>query len=723
MRKNKTTPGADKLSASELRKEALNFLKKHPKKHFNPRQIAQHLNVGNNKHSILDALGKLADTGQILRLEDFKFKLKPTRPEAPEKRSLPRPIARGSVDMTRNGDAYIVPDDRSGDVWVQARKLNGALHGDIVEIKIWQPRGRHRPEGEVTKVLKRATELFIGTVRVSNKFGIVIPDNLRMPVDIVVKLDDLNGAKDGDKVVVKILKWHGGQLRTPFGAVTNIFGQEWSSDIEMKSILLNNGFPLDFPEGVIEQSEKIPAEISIQEVQLRRDFRQVITFTIDPEDAKDFDDAISVLYLDDGEVEIGVHIADVSHFVKPGSPLDEEAFRRATSVYLVDRVLPMLPERLSNDLCSLRPAQERLTFSAVFVFDKNDQIKSRWFGKTIIFSDRRFSYEEVQAILENGAGDYFQELSLVNRLAKKLRKERFQNGSIDFDMEEVRFRLAEDGTPLEVFVKERKDAHMLIEDFMLLANREVAMYIHKRGQAIEVPFVYRVHDQPDPDKVEELSRFAKEMGFEMKVNTPAEIARSYNRLTEMAKQNESLKLLEPIAIRTMAKAVYSAENIGHYGLGFAHYTHFTSPIRRYSDVLSHRILERNLEGNTYRIDKSLLETQCKHISTLERKAMDAERESVKFKQAEFMEKHIGESFEGVISGIIDRGVFVELKNNKCEGMVGFESMPESFEIDSGRLRAVGRVTGQVLRMGANVHVKIIDVDLMRRAIDMEFAEK
>jgi ribonuclease R len=380
----------------------------------------------------------------------------------------------------------------------------------------------------------------------------------------------------------------------------------------------------------------------------------------------------------------------------------------------------MLPERLSNGLCSLRPKEDRLTFSAVFEFDKDDKVVNRWFGKTIIHSDRRFSYEEAQERLDTGAGDFANELKLLNKTAHKLRKERFKNGAIDFDTEEVRFRLDEYGVPVEVFVKERKDAHMLIEDFMLLANREVATFIRKKAEnEMEIPFVYRIHDYPNTDKVAELARFAKELGFQMHINTPKEIAKSFNRLAQLAEKDGAFKLLQPIAIRTMAKAEYSTDNIGHYGLAFDFYSHFTSPIRRYSDVLAHRILELNLGEKTIRSDKERLQEQCRHISLQERKAMNAERESIKYKQVEFMEKHVGEVFEGYISGMIDRGIFVEIAGNKCEGMVGFETLDEAFDIEEGRLRAKGMRSGRVLRMGDLVKIRIVETNLQKRQIEME----
>ena len=430
-------------------------------------------------------------------------------------------------------------------------------------------------------------------------------------------------------------------------------------------------------------------------------------------------------FLENGDFEVGVHIADVAHYVKPGSQLDLEAYRRSTSVYLVDRVCPMLPERLSNGLCSLRPKEDKLTFSAVFVFNKNKKVISRWFGRGIIHSDRRFTYEEAQEVIETGEGDFPSELKLLNQVAKTLRERRFKDGSIDFDSEEVRFRLDENGVPVELYVKERFDAHMLVEDFMLLANREVATYMVQKeaGSREKIPFVYRVHDEPDPDKALELAAFAQAMGFEMDVSSPRAIGRSYNRLIQRAEEDPGLKILAPLAIRTMAKAVYSPENIGHYGLGFDNYTHFTSPIRRYSDVLVHRILAKNLgKENLFKVNGQKLDEQCKHISNQEKKAAEAERESIKYKQVEYMEKHVGEDFMGIVNGIAEFGIFVELIETRCEGMISFDHMDQAYEMGEGRLSVRGLHNGQVIRMGDEIKVRVLETDLKRRRIEMALIE-
>jgi len=759
----KKKSGDKKLTAKNLQIELLKFLLTQPKKQFAPMQLAAILRLENNKDSVIHALHQLVHVGSVNMLKDGKFGIalerltaadapveKPVSKKEDKKMPLQRRSAaslqktiEGRVDMTRTGAAYIVTDSLDTDVYIAPKYLNGALNGDTVSVLLFPQqirrggRGRgtseRKPEGEVLKVLKRANEFFIGTLRKSRKYALVLPDNPNMPVDIYVPLEGCGDARDGEKVVVRITDWQEGKGRVPIGKVTQTLGEAGGNDFEMNKILINAGFELIHSEAAMAEAAAIPENISPQEIERRRDFRDVLTFTIDPEDAKDFDDALSIRKLENGNLEIGVHIADVTHYLKPGSPMDEEALRRSTSVYLVDRVNPMLPEKLSNNLCSLVPYADRLTFSAVFEFDAKDKIVSRWFGKSVIHSAKRFSYEEAQTILDGQPSEGLRLLTIypelewavqtLNRLSKVMRRQREREGAIGFDSEEVRFRLAEDGSPIEAYVKERKDAHLLIEDFMLLANKEVALYIDKKGAAQqEIPFVYRVHDLPNMEKVAEFSRFAYEMGHPMKVSTPKQIAESYNSLMRAAQKDDRLKVLEPLAIRTMAKAVYSTKNIGHYGLGFSHYAHFTSPIRRYADVLAHRLLERNLDGGTFRMDKAKLEDQCKHISNQEKKAADAERESIKFKQAELLRRHIGEEFDGYVSGMIERGFFVELPGSLAEGLVEFRHLAETYHLEEGNLRAKARRSGHTIAMGDKVRVRIAAVDLSRRQIEMELVE-
>jgi len=714
-----------RLSAQQLRQEIIKLFQRHPRKRYNPKQVARKLKVTNNRDSVQDAMDKLVESKDIIALEDYKYKLKRQQPQeqsgdngAPSKSKQ----YEGKVDMTRSGDAYIIIDDKEDDVHVSGKYLNTAMNGDRVRIRTWRPRGRRKLEGEVIKVLERSREHFIGTLWKYPRYALVSIDT-NPTMEAIVDLQDVKEAKDEDRVVVRIDKWsskeHGGN---PKGTITAVLGKAGSHDIEMKSILINNGFDLEFPEDVLREADYLPERISPQEIERRKVLRELPTFTIDPDDAKDFDDALSIRHLDNGEIEIGVHIADVTHYVKENTPLDKEALRRSTSVYLVDRVLPMLPERISNGLCSLRPNEDRLAFSAVFVLSKNLKIMHRWFGRSVIHSDRRFTYNEAQDILDKGKGEFITELQQLNKIAKHFRKQRFKNGAINFETDEVKFRLDEDGSPIDVYVKERKDTHMLVEDFMLLANREVATYISMKGRDQEIPFVYRVHDEPDPDKVEEMARFAREMGFDMDVSTPRAVAHSLNRLAKATEKDPGLKLLSPIGIRTMAKAEYTSDNIGHYGLGFAYYTHFTSPIRRYSDVLVHRLLDRNLD-NIHRTNKVKLEEQCKHISQQERRAINAERESVKYKQVEYIEKHLGEEFTGFISGMIDSGIFVELKDSRVEGMVPFETMDEPFEVAESRLSCRGTYSNEEYKMGQEIRVRIARADLVKRQVEMEWVRE
>lgn len=794
--------GGKRLTAQQLQIEILKFLLGHPKKNFAPRQITDQLRVENNRDSTEHALLQLVQAGSVAQFADGKFGIalgrltgaeddsrtpapgseaKTTKtaeakdsrfgksksePSSSQRAPVSRKIIEGRVDMTRTGAAYIVTDMMDTDVYVPPKYVNSALNGDTVRVLLFAPapyRGGRRgvsqtqrkPEGEVLEVLKRANEFFIGTIRLNRKYALFLPDNPNVPTDIFLPIEAIAGAEDGDKVVVKVTDWQEGKGRVPVGKVTQVLGKIGGNDFEMKKILINAGFQLAHSEEAEREAARIPETISPQEIELRRDFRDILTFTIDPEDAKDFDDALSIREFlpaganakegERGNLEIGVHIADVTYYLKPDSVLDREAFERSTSVYLVDRCNPMLPEKLSNNLCSLVPEQDRLTFSAVFVFDPKDKIISRWFGKTIIHSAKRFAYEEAQTILDKKPSEELQNhprftelewaLKNLQRLASKMRKEREKNGAIGFETDEVRFRLAPDGTPLEAYVKERKEAHLLIEDFMLLANKEVALYMQpplkakkedspealNRGGAV-TPFIFRIHDLPDMSKIADFARFALELGVPMKVDTPKQIAQSFNELMKKARTDDRLKVLEPLAIRTMAKAVYSSNNIGHYGLGFTHYSHFTSPIRRYSDVLAHRILERNLDGKTYKMDASKLEEQCKHISNQERKAAEAERESTKYKQAEYMSTKVGETFDGIISGIIERGFFVELPDSKAEGLIDFRYLDDTYSLEEGNLRVTGRRTKRSFKMGDRVKVRVVAVDLAKRQIEMDLAE-
>lgn len=717
MKKKSKTKGR-KLSARDLKNEVFKLLKRNARKKLNAKQIIKKLKIANSRDAVQHALERLTEEGKLFSFGDQLYRLDRNISKGP----VVTKEHTGILDMTKTGAGYIMVDGLENDVYVPGKYLKGAMNGDKVTVAVSASRGRRKPEGKVVKILERASDFFMGTLSIHNKYATARVEVGGRDFDIYIDFDDLMDGKDGEKAVVKITKWPSRVNKNPIGRVTTVLGEAGGNEIEMNSILINNGFNIEFPEEVLAESEALTDELTDEEITRRRDMRQVTTFTIDPDTAKDFDDALSIQKLENGDYEIGVHIADVTHYVHPGTALDKEAYDRSTSVYLVDRVCPMLPEKLSNELCSLRPNEDKCTFSAVFTFNEAHKITSRWFGKTLTHSDRRFTYEEAQEIIEKGEGEYAEEIAIMNTIAKKLRKKKFKNGAIAFEGEEVKFRLDEDGVPIEAYVKERKDAHLLIEDFMLLANKEVATYMVKKSKGVEVPYVYRVHDLPDPDRVADFGKFAYELGFKMQLDTPRQIADSFNSLAKAARENESLRMLEPIAIRTMAKAIYTSENIGHYGLGFENYSHFTSPIRRYADVLAHRLLYKNLDGKTYRTNKEDLEARCKHISSQERKAMTAERESIKYKQVEFISKHIGEIMDGHISGIIDRGIFVELSGSKAEGLIGFDKLKDVFIVAESRLKATGKRTGIEYKMGDTVTVRILDADLVKRQIEMEIVD-
>ena len=718
-----------KLPARELERAIYQEFKANARKQLNPKQLQRKLQVKNSKDAVQAALDKLVSSGKIRVNDQFRYQIadkgRSNGSGGGGKRSTD--YAEGLVDMTRSGAGYVIMDGDATDIYVPQSRMNNAQDGDKVKVRYWTPGGRRKPEGEVIEVLEHSVTHFVGTLKIHDKYAEVVVDGPGgQELSVAVHRAELLDAKNGEKVVVMITNWELNRYKQISGQITAVLGAPGSSDIEMQSILINNGFQITFPADVLAESEALPGAITPQEINIRRDMREVTTFTIDPLTAKDFDDALSIQHLEDGQIEIGVHIADVSHYVKPGSALDKEAADRTTSVYLVDRVCPMLPERISNELCSLRPHEDKLTFSAIFKFNpKTFRVTDRWFGRTVIHSNRRFTYEEAQEVLDNGQGDFVDELDLMDRIADKLRKRRFKEGSIDFNTNEVRFKLDENGKPISVYIKERIDTNMLIEDFMLLANREVAGFIKKKEERLKtnIPFVYRVHDEPDMDKVAELAKFALALGYEMDLTSPQSVTKSYNALLSKADEDPMVKMLSPIAIRTMSKAVYTIDNIGHYGLGFENYSHFTSPIRRYADVLVHRLLAANLEkGSLFKANAEKLEEECKHISSQERKATTAERESIKYKQTEYMLDHVGDEFTGVINGLADFGVFVEVVDNFVEGMIPFDKMDEAYDLSAGKLYITGKKSGKKLKMGDLVRVKIEDVDLERRRIDMSLVE-
>jgi ribonuclease R len=632
--------------------------------------------------------------------------------------------AKGVLEITRSGIGYVVVKEEGGDVLVRPNDFNSALNGDTVRVSITKENSRNgRKEGKITEVISRKQSDFIGQVQVSQNFAFFVPDTEKPMPDVYIPLDKLNGAKDQDRVLARITKWDNGNKK-PEGEIVQVVLAEHESDIAMKEILLENGFPLQFSDDVMEEALRLPDLIGEDEISKRRDMRDVLTFTIDPVDARDFDDAISIKQIKGNVYEIGVHIADVSHYVTPGSELDEEAYRRATSVYLPDRVNPMLPERISNELCSLRPNEDKLTFSAVFHITTSGEVKKHWIGRTVTHSDHRFSYEDVQEIIENKEGKYLEEVILLNTLAQQFRAERFNKGAINFSSTEVRFKLDEKGKPIGIIVKESKEAHQLIEEFMLLANRTIAEYVSKQKvNKKEVPFPYRVHDVPDEQKLLPFVAFAAKYGHKFDTSSPQKIASSFNSMLEDVKGKPEQHVLEQLGIRTMAKAVYSPENIGHYGLAFDYYCHFTSPIRRYPDVLVHRVVASCLDGQPI-YDKKM-EEKCKHTSEMERSAMDSERAGNKYKQVEFLKDYIGETFLGVVSGVAAFGFWVETVEHKCEGLVPINTLTDfdDFRLVETDYSLVGRRSGRKFRMGDKVHIKLVGANLAKRQLDFEWVMK
>jgi len=627
----------------------------------------------------------------------------------------------GTLDISRSGTGFVVVPNTPVDILIRPDDLGTALHGDTVKVKVKEGKEKNkRQRGVVTQIVSRKQTEFVGSLQMNKGFAFFVADtNKKMP-DIFIHSSKFNGAKDRDRVVVKLLEWED-QDKRPEGEVIQILDKENENDIAMKEILLQFGFPLEFPDDALEEAARIPDVITDKDIKRRKDFRDILTFTIDPVDAKDFDDAISFQILKNGNYEVGVHIADVSHYLDPDTTLDKAAYEKATSVYLPDRVNPMLPEEISNVLCSLRPHEEKLTFSAVFQMTSKGKIKQYWLGKTIIYSDHRFTYEEVQEIIETKDGLYRDEILLLNDIAQQLRNERFRNGAINFSSQEVRFKLDENNKPIGIMVKESKEAHQLIEEFMLLANRTVAENLGKiKINNKPVAFPYRVHDNPDEEKLLPFIAFAKKFGHGFDISNPDAIAASFNQMLKDVHGKPEQHVLEQLGIRTMAKAKYTIENVGHYGLGFEHYCHFTSPIRRYPDIMVHRILEQAL-NNYFIIDKKL-EEKCKHCSDKERAAMEAERAANKYKQVEYMQNFVGDEFEGVISGVASFGFWVETVEHKCEGLVSVSSLSEydDFRHMESDYCLVGARSGRTFRMGDKVWIKVIAANLTKRQLDYEW---
>lgn len=691
---------------------------------FTEEQILDHFGIEDRRTTFLmrGLLDELVKEDSVVRQSDNTY-----RADADAN------LTEGVVDHVNARFAFVVPisplgtrGDRDDDIWVSTDDLNGAVDGDRVNVVRFADSrnggngGRRRIEGKVTNILERGKSELVGSIDVSPNYGFVVADSRKIYDDIFIPKEKLGGANDNEKVIVRITKFpEPGSRKQRFeGEVVTVLGKAGQNNTEMHAILAEFGLPIHFPEDVEAEAEAIPTKIGRKDTAKRRDMRKTTTFTIDPVDAKDFDDALSVAFLDNGNYEIGVHIADVTHYVTPGTRLEEEAFKRATSVYLVDRVVPMLPEKLSNGLCSLRPNEDKLTFSAVFELTPDARIVKEWFGRTITHSDRRFSYEEAQDILNNNRGDYLTELQLLNELAHKLRSERFSNGAINFETVEIRFNLDENGLPLSVYPKLRQDTNKLIEEFMLLANKCVAEFVHslsKKGQ--ENVMVYRVHEEPDRDRLSQFAQFAGKLGFKLKTDEE-HLSTSMNTFMQSIEGKPEAGMLSQLAVRTMSKARYSTEDLGHFGLAFERYSHFTSPIRRYPDMMAHRLLQHYLDKGQS-VEREPVEEQCKHASAREKMASDAERASIKYKQVEFMSlMDPNKTFAGVISGVTEFGIFVEIIENNCEGLVRMQDLSDDFyEFDKENYRIIGQRTKKMFTFGDAVEVRVKETNLARRSMD------
>ncbi|TYA74184.1 ribonuclease R [Seonamhaeicola marinus] len=706
----------------------LSILKKNRNSSFNYKQIAAKLGVNDasSRNQIIKTLAKLAAKQEIEQVDRGKFKA-----------IINTEYHSGVVDMSAKGSGYIICDAFDEDVFVASNNMNKALHGDEVEFYLYKRRKRGKLEGEITNILKREKNEYVGVIQIHERYAFVVPDNAKMYKDIFIPINKTFKAEEGDKVLVRIEDWPD-NADSPFGKVIKVLGKPGEHNTEIHAILSDYGLPYEFPYEVEDYANTLDTSITDSEIAKRRDMRKDLTFTIDPKDAKDFDDALSFTVLENGLYEIGIHIADVSHYVKEGTVLDDEAFSRATSVYLVDRVVPMLPEVLSNNACSLRPHEEKYTFSAVFKLNDKAEVKDKWFGRTVTYSDARFAYEEAQAIIESKTNTIPQEVSLtgeayktdqaladavlkLDELAKIMRKKRMSSGAISFDKVEVKFNLDEDNNPEGVYFKTSKDANKLIEEFMLLANRKVAEFIGKQNP--KKTFVYRVHDEPDDSKLAALQNVVGRFGYKLNFQDRKSVTASLNNLLKEVVGKKEQNLVDTLAIRSMSKAEYTTHNIGHYGLAFDYYSHFTSPIRRYPDVMAHRLLQHYLDGGKSASEEDF-EEKCQHSSNMENLATKAERDSIKYMQIRFMEDHKDQEFLGVISGVTDWGIYVEIISNKCEGMVSIRDIKDDqYAFDESQYALVGRETKNIYQLGEEVIVKVKNTDLIKKHLDFYLVGK
>lgn len=717
----------------DLTQKITKVLNQFPGQGFNYRQICAKLQItdANGRNQIIKNLEELKAQKKIEETEIGKYKI-----------AALSKYYTGTIDATTNGNGYFICDEFDHDIYIPARNLNRALHKDVVKIYLYHRQKNSREEGDVVEIITRAKTEFVGVLQLSNNFGFVVPDDSKMYADIFVPKNKLKNAEHGDKVLVKMVDWPENS-KNPFGEILDVLGKPGDHDTEIHSILLEYGLPYKFDEKVENDAAKLPFEITVDEIAKRRDMRKDLTFTIDPKDAKDFDDALSFEILENGNYEIGIHIADVSHYLQENTFLDDEAYNRATSVYLVDRVVPMLPEVLSNGVCSLRPNEEKLTFSAVFEINNKAHVINEWFGRTVTYSDQRFAYEEAQEIIESKSNSIPQNISItgetynvnpeivsavlkMDELAKILRKKRLQQGAITFDRAEVKFILDEKSEPIGVYFKEAKDANKLIEEFMLLANRKVAEFVGRsKGLPTKNTFIYRVHDEPNVDKLAALQTIVSKFGYSNKIDMSSKesTAASLNKLLNDVSGKSEANMIETLTVRTMSKAVYTTDNIGHYGLAFDYYSHFTSPIRRYPDVMTHRLLQHYLCGGKSPKAEGY-EEKCKHSSEREQLATSAERDSIKYMQVKYMEKHMDQEFKGVISGVTEWGIYVEIIENGCEGMCRIREITDDFYIfDEKQYALVGQSSNNLYQLGDQVLIKVKHTDLERKHLDFMLLEK
>lgn len=711
MQKNKSKSKRERLKKG-LKKKVLRVFYNNEKKQLTYKQVASKLNIYDKEQrkNILIALQRLVSEGKITSKNKSKFRY-----------IIPKTkLVSGKIDIIRQGGAYLISDELKSDAFIKPHNTGKALHGDLVNAHIVNKSKKRRLQAEVAEVVKRNKILYTGVLQKSGINGFLIADSFKMNKDVFLPSIKLKQAKEGEKVLVKLLGWKNGE-KNPHGEVVKVFGIPGDHETEIQAIISEKGFDKEFQQPVLEEANNINTHISLAEIKKRKDLREITTFTIDPTDAKDFDDALSIRELPNKNIEIGVHIADVSHYVKPNSALDKEAYRRATSVYLVDRVIPMLPERLSNNICSLKPNEDKCCFSVVFEIAKNASVKKSWIGRTIINSNKRFTYEKAQEILKGGKGKYKNELNKLNTIAKAARVKRVKNGAISFDKLEIKFNLDKDNNPTNVFFKESKDAHKLVEEFMLLANKTVAEFIGKstKKNPTSKTGVYRIHDQPNIEKLQVLKHFAEQFNYKIDNQTKKTLSNSINKMLALTKGMPEEKMIERLTIRSMAKAKYTTKNIGHYGLALDYYSHFTSPIRRYPDVLTHRLLEKylNKEVST---DTKALEKKCLHSTEMEIKATEAERDSVKFMQVKFMKNKVNKIFSGVVSGVTEWGLYVEITKNGCEGMIRLRTIKEDqFYYDSNSHSIIGLQTNKQYKLGDEVTVIVKNVDVLKKQIDFK----